>query len=551
MTDIETRLQRTFRDHLDPIGVPGTLPRDIRVRARAGRAAGIALVALATVAVVAIAAVAVPNVLDRDSDQVPTGPSPSPYPITPKKNGLITYSSNGKRGIELHSIQPDGSDDRVIPIPSGDPWLPAWSPDGSKLAVAVFAGGGRRSLLVMDTDFTDAQQVASAENVGTPSWSPDGRSLLYAAKNGEQTEIHLVGADGSGDVVIHQEPAEGTYAIFSAQFSPDGTQILFDRGTDVGFDIFVMDTDGRNVRRLTSTGTDYDPSWSPDGTRIAFTRQEIVNNRATSDIFLMNADGSDVRRLTDDGTGTSLHPEWSPDGTRIAYSRTHNTGQSVGPPGLVIMKADGSDKTVLVEGDVYGHAWQPEPEEGAVVNDGGEVFQYEIPVDRYGCPDNPATTGHEWGGDPSLIADGSDGDTPWILCARIASQVEGEKEGDAICINFARGGWDNAGWDCYFAHGEPYALDGDLFAPVLSSDFGGFIGVVPSDTAQVSFEPARGPTVTGDVYPAPEELSVPFQFFTLFVNTEATGWFVARDAENALICRWSTNGPMEGPRCPF
>jgi hypothetical protein len=161
---------------------------------------------------------------------------------------------------------------------------------------------------------------------------------------------------------VHAEGAEGTFAVFSAKFSPDGTELLFDRGTDSGFDIFVMNVDGTGVRALTSTGNDYDPHWSPDGTQIAFTRQEIVEvdgqSRATSDIFLMNADGTDVRRLTDGGSNArNLYAEWSPDGTKIAYL----AGITGGPGSLVVMNADGSDPTVLAEGDVLGISWQPLP----------------------------------------------------------------------------------------------------------------------------------------------------------------------------------------------
>jgi hypothetical protein len=289
--------------------------------------------------------------------------APSPVPITPHENGRIAYSMSTNEGMVLRSVLPDGSADQVIPTPDGLPWLHSWSPDGTQLAVSIFPmGAGDRSIWVMNADGSEAVRVASAWNVSVPSWSPDGTTIAYSARTDGRTEIHLVGADGTNDRVLHAEEAAGTFAIFSAKFSPDGTEILFDRGTDSGFDIFVMKVDGTDIRQLTTTGTDYDPHWSPDGTSLAFTREEIVRidgqGHATSDIFMMSADGTNVRRLTEGNEqSTFLHPEWSPDGTKIAYV----AGVTGGPGALVVMDSDGSKPMTFVDGDVLGISWQPLP----------------------------------------------------------------------------------------------------------------------------------------------------------------------------------------------
>ncbi len=113
-------------------------------------------------------------------------------------------------------------------------------------------------------------------------------------------------------------------------------------------DVYVVDADGTGLRRLTtSPGDDFDPSWSPDGTRIAFRRERS----GEPEIWIMNVDGTEQRRLTD-----GLSPAWSPDGSLIAFA---------GPSGssgiITVIRPDGTGRRTLphTEGGEYP-SWSPD-----------------------------------------------------------------------------------------------------------------------------------------------------------------------------------------------
>jgi lipoprotein LpqB-like beta-propeller protein len=349
VADLRENLRRDL-DRVTPSsdGYEETLARvgGRRRRRRIGAAAlGVGLTLLLVGAAVVVV---------QDRHGRPAGnPSPmptdlgSPVPIVTSANGPLAYTDGRDQSLVVTGA--DGQEIQRVRFPGpGMPWHVAWSPDGTAVAVVVF--DGQRSLWVLHAD-APPTELASGSNVFEPSWSPDGAWIAYSIDRATTSEIHVVRPDGTDDTIVRSVPRSPLFAIFSAKFSPDGTRILFDEGTDSEFDISVMDADGSNVRRLTHTGVDYDPSWSPDGRQIVFTRQDV----AESDIFLMNADGSDVRRLTTAGPNeANLNPAFSPDGRSIAYMQTDPQAKR-----LVQIALDGSNPVVLVDGEVLSFSWAP------------------------------------------------------------------------------------------------------------------------------------------------------------------------------------------------
>lgn len=352
MVDVE-RLFRTL-DELDAPVVwpdvegrhPGTPPP--------GRDRGRRILATAVALAVASAGIVVAVRAFRHAPPQQTLGSP--------RNGRIAYVETVEPGSgpwSMADMEPDGSGRRLLTAEPGRYGEPAWSPDGSKLALTLTVGTRTSRIATMNgdgSDLTEFTHCGPPECLGdtSPAWAPDGSRIAWARVSGAGAVIPESIFVQGGEPPTLALP--GLASVGGLTWAPDGNAIAFAAREEdqQRFSIYVVDVGDGTVSRLTDCPVsecalgDLHPSWSPDGSSIVFARDD--------DLYVMNADGSDVRNLYSCGRScTAMEPVWSPDGTEVAFA-VRTDGQR----DLFVMAADGSGVRRLTDtpADEFSPTWQ-------------------------------------------------------------------------------------------------------------------------------------------------------------------------------------------------
>jgi len=245
-------------------------------------------------------------------------------------------------------------------------YTPQWSPDRSRIAFVRDAVDSGSGLWVMRADGSGAARIAAGSMPGygglSFSWSPDGSRLAFF--NG--SSFGIVNADGSAGIAP-KNSLVGTDVYGFPAWSPDGSTIAFFGEDPVGLDwffqVYVMDADGSNVRRLTSANTyggsidpaERYPAWSPDGTKLTYWSAAYGVTVATRDGTAAYSASHDDWRGPNGFFGLSAQgdatPDWSPDGTHLVFQMQ---GQ------LFVTMSDGSGnprQLTSVPGGAFDPAW--------------------------------------------------------------------------------------------------------------------------------------------------------------------------------------------------
>jgi Tol biopolymer transport system component len=287
--------------------------------------------------------------------------------------GYITVDAAD--GIVVSRI--DGSERRVLLPHDGQAVSPIWSRDGLHLAfwhrtatdrpwslVVVDEHGGHRSVLAADVTLREREEALNQPS--NLSWSPDSRRIAFAADTPDGTAIHVADREAARSTGI-TDPALGG---IDPAWSPDGSTIAF-VSTATGT-LHGVAPDGSDVRELADVrDVVLWPDWSGDGDLLAVS----AVHEGQLDIFTIAADGSAVTNISHDPSD-EYSPSWSPDGTRLAWARAPADGSA--RAWIVVTDREGTRVVELrIAADLAPPVWSPDGTRlySYVTNEAGEFHE--------------------------------------------------------------------------------------------------------------------------------------------------------------------------------
>jgi len=203
-------------------------------------------------------------------------------------------------------------------------------------------------------------------NERTPKWSPDGERLVFVSDRDGNREVYVMDLRGwlAGDreaslTNISQHDAPD----WQPAWSPDGRRIAFSSYRDDNWEIYVVNADGTALIRVTDhPESDFAPTWSPDGSKLLF----VSRRRGDADLFVLDLGTDELQQLTR-SEWDEYEPAWSPDGQWIAF-----VTQVGDQADVFVMRADGSEAVNLTNLS-YADDFQPAWSLDRMRRDGSEV----------------------------------------------------------------------------------------------------------------------------------------------------------------------------------
>jgi len=275
-------------------------------------------------------------------------------PGSGEPSGKIVYTCKDMSGQNICIMNADGSGlHRLTPLDGYARYYASLAPDGESVVYSQYREANVYEIYEMAIATGVAVRLTDRLGVSnSPEISPDGKSIVFMRDPGasDQYQIWLMNRDGSNQRRLFSGRG------WDPTWSPDGSQILFASDMDGTVQLYRIDLDGSNPKRISDLPAIRGRSdWSSQGMIATYSGQPWKR-----EVYIMRADGSEARRVSPPG-GNSQGPSFSPDGDWLAFtSYFDKNGDDLGCE-IYIIRVDGTDLRRLTNNDFcdYQPRWGP------------------------------------------------------------------------------------------------------------------------------------------------------------------------------------------------